>query len=176
MNRRPRSGIIGALPVNALPPRTITSNIGAQLQAAKVDQAKMADAKDIIFKAAFSGGLYSLGAALMFQEFGSSINIMGYSIPTLPINFGIGASASIASDLLHDKVFALIPKNEKLASAESALVGLGINVGLSQILLFGLGASPANIPVNVMYSAANYGLSEFMWHNIISKKDQGFIL
>lgn len=133
-------------------------------------------AKDITVKAALSGiGLWGLSAAV-FGDSGT-VNVMGNQVNSIiPIGLA-GAGASVASDLGTSYLLPMLPQDDKMKNANTALADTLISGVAGAAILKGI----TNIPNNRLFtafalSAAINDTVEYLYFNIIDKKQGGFLV
>lgn len=134
--------------------------------------------KDSLTKSVLAGSTYAAGQLLIFGDQNTvTIPMTNIQMPAIAAGFIAGMSSSLISDVAHDYLLPLIPKNEKYVNAESALVGAGVSGLASCLMLKAVADLPfENFPICIAYGGGSYVASDFLWHNVVSKKEGGFLL
>jgi hypothetical protein len=123
---------------------------------------------------AVTNGLLLWGTSMLFYGEIGQVELGGAMLPSAVPLIGSGFGASMLSDLAHQYFFPLISPDNKMANAESALTSLVVSGGSTAgILKLTTGMPNENLPQAFVLGALIFGASDYIYANILSKKQRG---
>jgi hypothetical protein len=133
------------------------------------------DWKEWLTKASLTGLVAAAGSYVLAGDSGRSFNLAGVGIPGYVIMGLGGAAGSLSADMAHQWVFPFIPHNAKYDKAEAA----ALSVAASGLGFYAAGlvlgpSAPALLP-SMAIGSGSFLVSDYAWHNFISKKDGGLL-
>lgn len=129
----------------------------------------MEKVKNLGLKPAYHGVLLSTELIAIFNQF-DNVKFFGTEIPSFFPLAVSGLVSSLTTELLHEFIFDLIPSDEKMKTAITALSGMGL-AGLSGTLALKIMSDVPNqeLAMTALTIALAYGANELIYNEIINK-------